>query len=84
MASIEADQCFLSAVVRSYLSWSIEWLLMNVAAVQDSTSSDSVQPVPAVWQRRSLGVASRTIIGTLVKQIRVLLVPVLHGLRSPF
>ena len=42
------------------------------------------QPVPAVWTRRSLGVASRTIIGTLVKQIRVLLVPVLHGLRSPF
>lgn len=44
MASIEADQCFLSAVVRSSLSWTIEWPVMNVAAAQNSTSSDSVQP----------------------------------------
>ena len=55
MASIEADQCFLSAVVRSYLSWSIEWLLMNVAAVQDSTSSDSVQPEPGTDGRSMTG-----------------------------
>ncbi len=47
MPSIDADQCSLSAVVRSYLSWTIEWSVMNVAAVQDSTSSDSVQPVTA-------------------------------------
>lgn len=48
MPSIDADQCSLSAVVRSYLSWTIEWTVMNVAAVQDSTSSDSVQPGPAL------------------------------------
>lgn len=44
MASIEVDQCFLSAVVRSYLSYDIEWPVMNVAVAQDSSSSDSVQP----------------------------------------
>ena len=44
MASIEADQCFLSAVMRSYLSWTIEWPVMNVAVAQDSSSSGSVQP----------------------------------------
>ncbi|MCV0437439.1 MAG: hypothetical protein K5880_02320 [Hydrogenophaga sp.] len=44
MESIEADQCFLSAVVQSYLSWSIEWLLMNVTTAHDSTSSGPVQP----------------------------------------
>lgn len=30
--------------LRSYLSWTIEWPVMNVAVAQDSTSSDSVQP----------------------------------------
>ena len=51
MPSIEADQCFLSVVVRSYLSWTIEWPVMNVAAAQDSASSDSVQPqaVEQTW-----------------------------------
>ena len=44
MTSIVADQCFLSAVVRSSVSWTIEWPVMNVAAAQNSTSSDSLQP----------------------------------------
>ena len=51
MPSIDADQCSLSAVVRPYLSWTIEWSVMNVAAVQDSTSSDSVQPEVAILLR---------------------------------
>ena len=32
------------------------------------------------WRPILLSVASRTIIGPLVEQVRVLLVPVLHGL----
>ncbi|MDH0421874.1 hypothetical protein ACMFLR_18085 [Delftia tsuruhatensis] len=45
MASIDANLCSLSAEVRSFLSRTIEWPVMNVAADQDSTSNDSVQPV---------------------------------------
>ena len=48
MASIDANLCSLSAEVRSFLSRTIEWPVMNVAADQDSTSNDSVQPGPAV------------------------------------
>ena len=33
--SIEAGQCSLSAVVRSYRSWAIEWPVTNAAAAQD-------------------------------------------------
>lgn len=44
MASIDANLCSLSAEVRSFLSRTIEWPVMNVAADQDSTSNDSVQP----------------------------------------
>lgn len=68
MPSIDADQCSLSAVVRSYLSWTIEWSVMNVAAVQDSTSSDSVQPeadhpqaMPAPQRLLSVAAMSRTL-----------------------
>lgn len=46
MASIDANLCSLSAEVRSFLSRTIEWPVMNVAADQDSTSNDSVQPSP--------------------------------------
>ena len=48
MASIDANLCSLSAEVRSFLSRTIEWPVMNVAADQDSTSNDSVQPFPVV------------------------------------
>jgi|GEM_PF-5331104 len=34
MPSVEAGQCSLSAVVRIYLLWTIEWAVMN-AATQD-------------------------------------------------
>ena len=61
MPSIEADQCFLSAVVQSYLSWTIEWPAMNVAAAQDSTSNDSVQPQAG---------AHRTVIGSCASDCR--------------
>lgn len=47
MASIDANLCSLSAEVRSFLSRTIEWPVMNVAADQDSTSNDSVQPKAA-------------------------------------
>jgi hypothetical protein len=53
MASVDANLCSLSAEVRSYLFWTIEWPVMNVAADQDSTSNDSVQPFPDL--RRSEG-----------------------------
>ena len=58
MPSIEADQCFLSVVVRSYLSWTIKWSVMNVAAAQDSTSSDPVQPEAARPEVGSAAVAA--------------------------
>lgn len=48
MASIDANLCSLSAEVRSYLFWTIEWPVMNVAADQDSTSNDSVQPLRGI------------------------------------
>lgn len=54
MPSIDSDQRSLSAVVRSYLSWTIEWPVMNVAAVQDSISSDSVQPQAGIEGHRPL------------------------------
>ena len=49
MASIDANLCSLSAELRSYLSWTIEWPVMGVAADQDSTSNDSVQPAAAIF-----------------------------------
>ena len=53
MASIDANLCSLSAEVRSYLFWTIEWPVMNVAADQDSTSNDSVQPKASLVQNRN-------------------------------
>lgn len=44
MASIDADGCFLSAVLRSYLFLATAWPVMIAAAAQDSTSNNSVQP----------------------------------------
>lgn len=51
MASIDANLCSLSAEVRSYLSWTIEWPVMNVIAAQDSSASDPVQSLGAIWSR---------------------------------